>query len=121
LKTLTGTDNIHEPFEEDGMPREKEKDEYSVIMSDAVRNGDYSNFVKIQHTAVDFRMDFAKIVPEENTINVSSRQFMSPIHAKMFMRALMDNIEKYERQFGVVELKSENPGPASGITSREKH
>lgn len=90
-------------------------------MSENARLGEYSNFVKIQHSAIDFRLDFAKILPEDNTIYVHTRLFMSPIHAKLFAKALEDNIEKYEKSFGVIQLKIEKGVPITGLPSREMH
>lgn len=90
-------------------------------MSESARLGEYSNFVKIQHSAIDFRLDFAKIVPEDNTIYVHTRLFMSPIHAKLFAKALEDNIEKYEKSFGVIQLKVEKGVPITGLPSKEMH
>jgi len=91
----------------------KEKEEGAmdvrVEIEESARRGEYCNFVRIQHTAMDFRFDFARAVPDENLLTVHTRLFMSPIHAKMFMKAIEDNILKYERQFGTIELNvSEN-------------
>ncbi len=103
------------------MPKEKNASELNTEMSENARLGEYSNFVKIQHSAIDFRLDFAKILPEDNTIYVHTRLFMSPIHAKLFAKALEDNIEKYEKSFGVIQLKIEKGVPITGLPSREMH
>ncbi len=103
------------------MPKEKSTTELNLEMSESARLGEYSNFVKIQHSAIDFRLDFAKIVPEDNTIYVHTRLFMSPIHAKLFAKALEDNIEKYEKSFGVIQLKVEKGVPITGLPSKEMH
>lgn len=103
------------------MAKEKEAPAYNTMISDAARHGEYSNFVKIQHSGVDFRLDFAKVVQDENAVYVHTRVFMSPIHAKMFVKALQDNIEKYEKQFGKIELKFEKGVPLAGNSSHEVH
>jgi len=103
------------------LPKEKNASELNTEMSENARLGEYSNFVKIQHSAIDFRLDFAKILPEDNTIYVHTRLFMSPIHAKLFAKALEDNIEKYEKSFGVIQLKIEKGVPITGLPSREMH
>jgi len=96
--------------------------EVRVNMSEEISYGDYANFVRIQHTAMDFRMDFAKAVPDENMLNMVARLFMSPIHVKMFLKALEDNIMKYEAQFGPIELTPNAQAvPLHGSTSKATH
>ena len=96
--------------------------EVKIEMSEQVRAGDYANFVRIQHTAMDFRLDFAKAVPDENTLHVVSRMFMSPIHTKMFLKALEDNVKKYEAQFGPIELTPNAMAiPLHGAASKVAH
>jgi hypothetical protein len=93
-----------------------------VHFTKEARRGEYSNFVRIQHTAMDFRMDFAKAIADEQTLIVHSRIFMSPVHAKMFLRALDDNIRKYEAQFGAIELTpSAGAIPVPGTSSHSTH
>jgi len=101
--------------------KKNEETEMKTEMSEAARYGEYANFVKIQHSGIDFRFDFAKIVPEDNTLFVHTRLFMSPIHAKLFMKALEDNIEKYEKSFGLIQLKIEKGVPITGLPSTEMH
>ena len=102
------------------MAKEK-KEEYNTELSESAKYGEYTNFVKIQHSGIDFRLDFAKILPEDNTLYVHTRLFMSPIHAKMFAKALIDNVDKYEKKFGTIELKMEKGVLMQGVVSRETH
>lgn len=103
------------------MSNENENNEQRYEISELARRGDYSNFVKIQHSGIDFRFDFAKILPEGNTISIHTRLFMSPVHAKLFARALIDNIEKYEKTFGTIQIKLEEGIPVTGMPSKEMH
>ena len=103
------------------MSKDNEEVELNTELSAAAKYGEYANFVKIQHSGIDFRFDFAKIVPEDNLLYVHTRLFMSPIHAKLFMKALEDNIEKYEKAFGVIQLKIEHGVPITGLPSKEMH
>lgn len=89
------------------MPKHEKNDEavdIRVEIEEKAKSGEYCNFVRIQHTAMDFRFDFARAIPDENLLSVHSRIFMSPIHAKMFLKAIEDNIVKYEKQFGTIEI-----------------
>lgn len=102
-------------------PKKPEPPEIHVVVEEHAKHGDYSNFVRIQHSAMDFRFDFAKAMVDENTLIVSSRIFMSPIHAKMFYKALEDNIRKYEEQFGAISLNMAAPIHFPGTASKETH
>jgi hypothetical protein len=104
-----------------GTPKKQEPPEVTVVIEEHAKHGDYSNFVRIQHSAMDFRFDFAKAIVDENTLIVNSRIFMSPIHAKMFFKALDDNIRKYEEQFGAIALNLAAPINFPGHGSTEKH
>ncbi|HOY64139.1 MAG TPA: DUF3467 domain-containing protein [bacterium] len=99
----------------------RETEELRTQVSESAKLGEYSNFVKIQHSAIDFMLDFAKILPEENMIHVHTRLFMSPIHAKLFAKAMIENIEKYEQKFGTIDLKFEKGTPIPGVVSKETH
>ncbi len=94
--------------------------EMKFTVAESVKQGEYSNYVRIQHSMMDFRLDFAKIFHDEGEISVNARVFMSPIHAKMFMKALQENITTYEHLFGHINLPSD-PGADPEIPSRERH
>ena len=98
-----------------------EGDRYKLELTESARLGEYSNFVKVQHSGIDFRFDFAKILPEDNVLYVHTRLFMSPVHAKLFLKALEDNIQKYEELYGTIQLKLDRNAPVPGMPSTEKH
>jgi hypothetical protein len=101
---------------------EKKRAPIRVTHEEGVRAGAYSNAVRIQHTPMDFRMDFSQAFPDENRMHVVGRVYMSPMHAKMFMLALEDNVKKYERQFGAIALpKQPSEFPGETYPSMEKH
>ena len=62
----------------------------------------YSNFVVIQHAPAEFIIDFARVLPNVPTARVGARVIMTPMHSKLLLRALEENIEKYEAQFGTI-------------------
>lgn len=101
--------------------KEVEYEEPETVMSDEVRLGDYTNYVRIQHSGIDFRFDFAKIISEENAVCVISRLFMSPMHAKLFYKALEENIQKYENSYGPINIGAAKGIPLPGTPSKEKH
>jgi hypothetical protein len=64
----------------------------------------YSNQVLIAHTASEIVFSFAQMLPGSSTAKVKSQVMMSPIGAKLFYRALGENISKYETNFGEIKL-----------------
>jgi hypothetical protein len=83
-------------------------DKLNIELSEEVAEGIYSNLAIISHSNSEFVLDFIKILPGLPKAKVKSRIMMTPQHAKRLMRALGDNISKYETQNGTI---SEAEGP----------
>lgn len=64
---------------------------------------EYINMVRIAHSPMDLVFDFAQILPGGNS-QVRSRVVMSPLGAKLFLRALVDNLSKYEASYGEINV-----------------
>jgi hypothetical protein len=64
----------------------------------------YVNLAMIAHSPVEVVIDFARILPAMIKARVVSRVILSPLGAKVLMRALTDNIAKYEAQFGEIRV-----------------
>lgn len=87
------------------------KQQLSIEIKPEVAEGKYSNLAIISHSHSEFIMDFAQMFPGRgDKANVCSRIIMAPEHAKRLMNALMDNVKKYEMQFGPIELAAPKPG-----------
>jgi len=69
----------------------------------------YSNLVRISHSPAELVFDFARLLPGQTVARVVSRLLMSPIGAKLFLRALTENLARYEASFGEIQL----PGDAA--------
>ena len=67
----------------------------------------YSNLALITHSASEIIIDFARVLPNTPRAKVYARIITTPLHAKLLLRALSDNLEKYEAQFGEVKLPSD--------------
>jgi hypothetical protein len=65
---------------------------------------EYVNMVRISHSISELVFDFARLLPGEGKAHVSSRIIMSPLSAKLFFRALSDNLSKFESVFGSINL-----------------
>ena len=69
----------------------------------------YANLARISHSPADIVMDFAHALPGETKAVIKSRILMSPLSAKLFYRALGENIARYEAAFGEINV----PGNSS--------
>ncbi|MEI7988245.1 MAG: DUF3467 domain-containing protein [Chloroflexota bacterium] len=67
----------------------------------------YVNMVRIVHSPSEIIFDFAHILPGESKAKVQSRVLMSPLSAKLFHRALTENLAKYEAAFGEIHIPGE--------------
>jgi len=68
----------------------------------------YANLARISHSPADIVIDFAHILPGETTANIRSRVVMTPLSAKLLLRALTENISRYEAAFGEITMPSNN-------------
>lgn len=66
-----------------------------------VAPGIYTNLQLITHSSTEFIIDFIQVLPGVPKAQVRSRAILSPQHAKRFLYALKENIDKYE-QNGVI-------------------
>lgn len=67
--------------------------------------GHYSNMVQISHTKEEFVFDFVSLLPPSGQL--VSRIMVSPAHAKRMMKALEENIKKYESNFEKIDSTEE--------------
>lgn len=78
----------------------------NIELSEEVAEGTYSNLAIITHSPSEFIFDFVRIMPGVPKGRVKSRIVMTPEHAKKLMRALNDNISKYEN--GIGKIREDN-------------
>ena len=82
----------------------KKKTQIKIEIDESIGQGEYVNFAVVTHSAAEFILDFIRILPGLNKHKVRSRIVISPMHAKTFLLALKDNIEKYENKFGQIKV-----------------
>jgi hypothetical protein len=68
----------------------------------------YSNLVPISHSPAELVFDFARQLPGQTVARVVSRLLMSPVGAKLFYRALAENLARYEAAFGEIPLPGDS-------------
>jgi len=66
----------------------------------------YANLARIAHSPADIVIDFAHLMPGESKARITSRVLMSPLSAKLLLRALAENISRYEASFGEINIPS---------------
>ena len=69
----------------------------------------YANLARIAHSPADIVIDFAHLLPGESRASVGARILMSPLSAKLLLRALGENLTRYEAAFGTINV----PGNSS--------
>ena len=65
---------------------------------------EYVNLVRIAHSPSELVFDFAHLLPGGTPARVQSRIVMSPLGAKLFHRALAENLSKYESAYGEIPI-----------------
>ena len=90
------------------MEEKNKKDGLNIELSEDVAQGSYSNLAIINHSPSEFVLDFIQMMPGVPKAKVKSRIILTPQHAKRLMKALNDNVSKYEDQHG--EIQDLDPG-----------
>jgi hypothetical protein len=71
--------------------------------------GQYTNLVVVHHNAEEFTLNFIYLFPTLPQGKLVASLIMSPTHAKRLLRALEENVRRFEAQFGTLP---EGSGPA---------
>ena len=90
--------------------KQQQKGHINIDLKEDVAQGVYSNLAVITHSSAEFVLDFVRVMPGVPKAEVKSRIILTPEHAKRFLNALQDNVEKYEKMHGPIR-KSEGSGP----------
>jgi len=75
----------------------------NIEISDEVGEGIYSNLAIITHSPSEFIVDFVKMMPGVPKAKVKSRIILTPQHAKRLLKALRENVAKYESMHGEIK------------------
>ncbi len=96
------------------MEDKEKQNQINIELDDSVGQGTYANLAVITHSSSEFVIDFVRIMPGLPKAKVKSRIILTPEHAKRFLGALQENIQKYESVNGPIKInqnKSGNPIP----------
>jgi len=68
----------------------------NIEITEEIAEGAYANLAIITHSHAEFVVDFVNVMPGTPKSKVKSRIIMTPQHAKRFMKALIENVQRYE-------------------------
>ena len=80
-----------------------EKQKLNIELSEEVAEGIYSNLAIITHSPSEFVCDFVRIMPGVPKAKVKSRIVLTPQHAKRLLKALAENVRRFEAQHGEIK------------------
>jgi len=78
------------------------ENQMNIELSEEIALGVYSNLAIITHSPAEFVCDFVQMMPGMPKGKVRSRIIMTPENTKRFMKALIENVQKYEQNFGAI-------------------
>lgn len=90
------------------MSEQQKQGQLNIELPEEIAQGIYSNLAIITHSPAEFVVDFVRVMPGMPKARVQTRVIVTPQHAKRLVKALQDNIRKYEQQHGAI---SETNGP----------
>jgi len=87
----------------------------NVELGEKEAEGIYANLVLISHSPAEVVLDFTRMVPGVPKTKVYSRIIMTPMHAKSMLKALSENLDKYEKEFGEIRMHGDYPNKSFGF------
>jgi hypothetical protein len=86
----------------------------SIQMETQAATGVYSNLMMISHRKEEFVLDFLFVQPQraaqgQTVANLRTRVITSPEHMKRILKALQENIARYENAFGPIQEATDMP------------
>ncbi len=83
----------------------------NIEISEEVAEGTYANLAIITHSHAEFVIDFVNVMPGTPKSKVKSRIILTPQHAKRFMKALVENVGRFEASNGKIQDLEDVPMP----------
>ncbi len=80
-----------------------------IQLDEEMAQGAYANLAMVNHTDAEFTLDFIYVQPQQPKAKVRARIITSPKHTKRLLKALQENVAKYEDRFGPIDISG--PGP----------
>lgn len=87
------------------------KGQINIELDEQTAQGTYSNLAIINHSVSEFVVDFVNIMPGAPKSKVKSRIILTPQHAKRFLKALGENVSRFENMHGEIKDYDQPPIP----------
>lgn len=91
--------------------KKQKQNQINIELDDAIADGIYSNLAIINHSVSEFVVDFVNIMPGRPKSKVKSRIILTPQHAKRLLKALGDNVSRFEAAHGEIKDYEQPPIP----------
>jgi hypothetical protein len=82
-----------------------------IELGEKEAEGIYSNLAIITHSPAEFIIDYTRVTPGVPKARVLSRIIMTPQHMKLLLRAMEENLNRYENQYGEIRVDGQNAHP----------
>lgn len=82
---------------------EQPQNQLNIELTEEMSEGVYSNLAIITHSTAEFVLDFINVMPNAPKAKVKSRVVLAPQHAKRLMKALIENVSKFEQVHGQIK------------------
>lgn len=92
-------------------PNQKKQGQINIEIDEKVAEGTYSNLAIINHSVSEFVVDFVSIMPGTPKSKVKSRIILTPQHAKRLLKALGENVSRFENAHGEIKDYEQPPIP----------
>ena len=99
---IKGTKLTFEKIRQMELPKDQ-PNQLNIEISEEVSEGVYANLAIITHSHAEFVVDFVNVMPGTPKSKVKSRIILTPTHAKRFMKAIIDNVKKFESVNGPIQ------------------
>jgi hypothetical protein len=91
--------------------KQPQQGQINIELDEAIAQGIYSNLAIINHSQSEFVVDFVTIMPGIPKSKVKSRIILTPQHAKRFLKALKENVQRFENSHGEIKDYQQPPIP----------
>ena len=88
-----------------------EEQKINIELDEATAEGTYSNLAIINHSVSEFIVDFISMMPGAPKAKVKSRIILTPQHAKRLLKALGENVSRFEKSHGEIKDYEQPPIP----------
>ena len=93
---------------------QEQQSQISIQMDTQNATGVYSNLMMITHRKEEFILDFLFVQPQRTPqgqaiANLRSRVITTPEHMKRILKAIEENVGRYEQAFGAIQAATDMP------------